>query len=112
MLSPNELGLILRREAKAQMHTQQEIADMLGVHQSQISRIFKGDFTRRSRHVMQICKFLKIDPDTGMARVGVVDNEYEARLFEALRDVWDGTRANGQVLEKLLRGLGELSKAK
>jgi len=42
--------------------TQQEIAKQSGVHQSQVSRILRGEFKRLTRNVLKICKYANVAP--------------------------------------------------
>lgn len=84
----------IKNSQKLSALTQIAIAAGAEVHQSQVSRILKGKFTRVSRNVMQICKFADI-PFTQ-------EQSLSPKLQKALEGVWDGSRGQEAALVKLL----------
>jgi transcriptional regulator with XRE-family HTH domain len=79
---------------------QPEIASRSGVHQSQISRILRGDFKRISKNVRRLCKFAKINLHGG--------KRSSALLEDSLRDLWDGSKTQEKALARLLAAVGGL----
>lgn len=84
----------LKSSQKLSALKQGEIAFGAKVHQSQVSRILKGDFRRVSKNVMQICKFAGIS--------FTHEQTLSPKLQKALEGVWDGSRGQEAALVKLL----------
>ena len=91
----------IKSSQKLSAFTQEAIAIAAKVHQSQVSRILKGDFRRVSENVMRICKFADISFTQEQA--------LSPRLQRALESVWDGSRGQEAALVKLLGAAGGLS---
>lgn len=86
--------------------TQVELASLLAIDQSQISRIVNGDFKRISRNVKKICEYANIDLNFVIENRNPAEN---TELMEAISLVWDGTRKKAHALAKVIRSLKELS---
>ena len=100
-------GLSAARRAREIGLDQQNVADALGINQSQVSRIFSGKIRRNTDTLMRVCKFvasqsLAVHPDE------VRRNDV---LVCALADVWDGTEKDACVLAGVIRSLGALRKS-
>lgn len=87
--------------------TQQELAKMLGVSQSQVSRILSGQFKRRSKLFDELCK---IAYQSTVTAVGVQPgvSAQQADLISALDAVWDGTDSHAKALAVVIRSLSAL----
>lgn len=83
--------------------TQSEIAAGAKVHQSQVSRILRGDFRRVSANVIRICKFANI--------VFTDARTISPKLQKAVESVWDGSRAQEAAIVKLLGAAGGMALA-
>lgn len=82
-----------------------EVARKTGVHESQVSRICRGEFKTRSHNVMQICMLLGIDLFGG-ASGGRAD---AVRQFDrTLLELWDKTPEDARRIVALLRQLADL----
>jgi DNA-binding CsgD family transcriptional regulator len=85
-------------------HNYSEIAKLLGINQSQVSRICRGQFKTRSGNVMHICTFLGVDFNSDEPRDLV-------RLREAVLDLWDGTTADADRITRLLGVVAEVRRS-
>lgn len=104
---PADLGLQAASRARDAGLNQQDIALALGINQSQVSRIFRGDIRRHTDTLMRVCKYvesrsLHVSPDE------VRNNDL---LIEAIADVWDGTEADARILADFIRGLRALRRS-
>lgn len=94
----------IRSSQKLAGLTQSEIARGARIHQSQVSRIMSGDFTRiTSQSVIRLCEFARITT--------TVPEPLSSALHQSLRAVWDGTKAQEKALVKLLRAADALALA-
>ncbi|MCP5304957.1 MAG: helix-turn-helix transcriptional regulator [Chromatiaceae bacterium] len=106
-LSPQELGLLAAAHAKEAGLGQQSVAIGVGVNQSQVSRIFRGQVHRHTDVLMRVCRFvanrsLTVAPDE------VRGND---TLIEAVAEVWDGTEQDAQALAAVIRSLRMLRRS-
>jgi transcriptional regulator with XRE-family HTH domain len=87
--------------------TQQTLAEMLGVSQSQVSRILSGQFKRRSKLFDELCKIAY--ESTGAAEGAQPGaSAQQADLIAALDAVWDGTDSHARALAVVIRSLSAL----
>jgi hypothetical protein len=93
----------IRSSQKLSALTQEAIAAGAKVHQSQVSRILKGDFRRVSKNVMRICQFSDIS--------FTQEKALSPKLQKALESVWDGSRGQEAALVKLLGAAGGIALA-
>ena len=77
--------------------TQEALAAEIGVSQSTISRALAGHCTHSGPARRRVLTFIQIQPDPGPQ--GALD---------AVRDVWDGSRAHEEALAKLIRASEDL----
>lgn len=106
-VDPASAGVLAAIQATEIGLGQQEIADVLAINQSQISRIFSGKIRRNTDTLMRVCKFvadrsLSIHPD---------DVRRNDVLIGAIAEVWDGTERDAQVLASIIRSLRALRRS-
>lgn len=87
--------------------TQQALAEMLGVSQSQVSRTLNGQFKRRSKLFDELCKIAYQSSATPVV-VGPRASAQQADLISALDAVWDGTDSHAKALAVVIRSLSAL----
>lgn len=90
-----------RRICKARRVTQAQIAFDLGVSQSQVSRILKGQGLRASRLAEEVCLYVERFQD-GVTAEAVRGNE---ELVNALTETWDGSATHARALSSVIRSL-------
>lgn len=96
--------------ARAAAHARQiglgqaSIAKALGASQSQVSRVFSGNTSARSRLARDICSYVLGSPSKN-TRDAVRAND---QLIDALAEVWDGTPAHARALAMVIRSLALL----
>lgn len=92
----------IRNSRKLAGLTQMEIARGAKIHQSQVSRIINGDFTRiTSGSVVRLCEFAGI--------TATVPEPLSSTLHQTVRGVWNGTKAHEKALVKLLQAADALA---
>jgi transcriptional regulator with XRE-family HTH domain len=101
--SSKTVASLIRREVKRRGITQTELASLAQIHQSQISRILRGEFRRSSINLKKVCKCLAIT-EPSKAR----PSHATARLTQAVSDVWDGSKNGEKALVRLLSALREM----
>lgn len=84
--------------------SQQDIADALGIEQSKVSRLLSAKFKKPSPCFELLCRHLKVDVplDTG---------PLDPELYQAIQEVWDGTREHAAALAAVIRTLRSLRQA-
>ena len=87
--------------------TQQDLAEMFGVSQSQVSRILNGQFKRRSKLFDDLCKIAYQSTVTAVGAQPVASAQ-QADLISALDAVWDGTDSHAKALAVVIRSLSAL----
>lgn len=83
--------------------TQQQIANGSGVHQSQVSRILRGEFKRMTRNVVKICKYANVAPGQVASKGSLA-----AELTSLLKQLCDGTSEREKTLLRLLKAIRDL----
>ena len=92
---------VLRELAKRRGLTQKQIADAVGISQSQVSRVLSGESQKRSAAMHIVCRFVEDVPgDVTAERVRQNDE-----LMEALAFTWDGTAQHSAALAAVIRAL-------
>ena len=81
-----------------------DLARRSEVHESQVSRICRGEFRTFGGNVVQICKTLNIAA-TVPARVGDTDDADWALLEASLRKAWDRTPEGAARLAKVIEAV-------
>lgn len=97
----------IARRLDAAGFTQQTLAEMLGVSQSQVSRTLNGQFKRRSKLFDDLCKIAYQSSSTAVA-VQPVASAQQGDLIAALDAVWDGTDSHARALAVVIRSLSAL----
>jgi transcriptional regulator with XRE-family HTH domain len=110
----NKLELEARAErargiCKKRGITQTQIADDLGVSQSQVSRILKGEGLRASRLAEEVCLYVEKCDGGGVTADSVKAN---SDLVNALAITWDGSAAHARALSAVIRSLSALGPMK
>lgn len=90
-----------RSTCKARGVTQAQIAVDLGVSQSQVSRILKGQGLRASRLAEEVCLYVERFQD-GVTADAVRSND---ELVNALTETWDGSATHARALSSVIRSL-------
>lgn len=81
--------------------SQQEVADALGIEQSKVSRLLSAKFKRLSPSFELLCRHLKVDSPMDPPPL-------DRDLYQAIQEVWDGTREHAAALAAVIRTLGSL----
>ena len=97
----------IARKLDAAGFTQQMLAEMLGVSQSQVSRTLNGQFKRRSKLFDELCKIAYQSAVLGGA-VQPGASAQQSDLISALDAVWDGTDSHAKALAVVIRSLSAL----
>jgi DNA-binding Xre family transcriptional regulator len=85
-----------------------KLAEITGIHQSQVSRIIAGDFKTLSSNVIKICIEFDMEPDS--YQTGTRADKDRRHVANSAISIWDGTRRDAEILISLLRGIGKLRK--
>ena len=80
-----------------------DIAARTGIHQSQVSRLLRGQFRRVSPNVRRL---LDYKPDAG--KRGARNTEAEQAVIRAALRIWDETPEGAKALVRLLRSVEDL----
>jgi transcriptional regulator with XRE-family HTH domain len=91
-------------KARSKRLKQQDIAERLGINQSQVSRVLTGRVRRRTNVVERVCQYV-LSGELEQTRKQVRSN---AELIDALAAAWDGTSQHASALATIIRGLGAL----
>jgi len=94
----------IARRLDAAGFTQQALAEMLGVSQSQVSRTLNGQCKRRSMLFDDLCKIAYQSSATAVV-VQPGASAQQADLISALDAVWDGTDSHAKALAVVIRSL-------
>lgn len=100
-------ALAIARQARAAGITQTDLAMATGASQPQVSRILRGQLSRRSRLFEEISVYVR-SASPGVSPGAVRRNE---ELINALAIAWDGTSQHAMALAAVIRSLGALQKA-
>lgn len=93
-----KVRLICKRRGLTQAH----IASELGVSQSQISRVLKGNAVKATRLSRAICLYVEKFEFGGVTPALVQANE---ELMNALTSTWDGSEVHAKALSTVIRSL-------
>lgn len=99
-MTKNELMEALQKSTSSLRMTQAGMAKSAGISQAQVSRILSGRFSRNSKAVIQLCKFLEINPEPPLR-----PKAESKRLQMAVAGVWDGTPRHEMAILRLLEAL-------
>ena len=101
LLSISDEAAVARANARAQGLTQLELAQALGIEQSQVSRLLSGKVTRRTPAFIALCEFLAVTRTP--AELPLPES-----IEGAVRAVWDGTTRHAAALATVIRTLAVL----
>lgn len=105
-LTVKEIAKALHRWMERGELSQALIAEKLNIHQSQVSRILRGNFKRFSSNVRKFCDEARIDVQAVAPER--VRPRKSRRLQKALEEVWDGTERHERALIRVIRSLQQL----
>lgn len=86
------------------------VAADTGIHQSQVSRLFRGQFKRLSPHVRTLLAYAG-DP-ARYAGAGEPSEAARSAIIRAALRTWDSTPEGAQALVRLLRSVERLSRTR
>jgi len=95
--------------ALAQRVQTTRVAADTGIHQSQVSRLFRGQFKRLSANVRTLLAYAR-EPDRYAGAQAPSESARAAVIRAALR-TWDSTPEGARALVRLLRSVERLSRA-
>ena len=84
---------------------QDEVGEVVGASQAQVSRVLAGKVQRWTRLSEEICLYAERIEGGGVSKDAVCAND---ELIEALRATWDGTAAHAKSLASVIRSLALL----
>lgn len=90
--------------------SQEEIEALTGVDQSQISRVFRGEFRKLTENVMILCKYAGVEPlNVSQDKVFVSDEQGRERILKVFDTVWDGSKDHADAIAHLILATRRLS---
>lgn len=95
------ISAALREWFDAGNQSQTDIAAAIGVNQGHVSRLLSGDFGPRSRVIIKLCKYAKIDPALYEDRKQDVPQD----AFDLFRRVLDGRPSRKRSVMRVLQAL-------
>lgn len=103
---PSRVSVAQAAERARRLNLRQtDIANALGVSQSQVSRVLSGSTSARSRLAKDVCSYV-LSAASRDVRSAVRGND---DLLDALAEVWDGTPAHARALATVIRSLALLT---
>lgn len=103
--SARRIGMLLESWRGQRKH--EDLAEICGVTQGQISKILAGKFTRLEGAVVHLCKLAKVDPYVESAVTQ--QSATRLRLHRALDLCWDGSKEQADTLINLLQAASKLA---
>lgn len=100
-----EIASEIRKRIDGGTATQASIAMELGMDQSQLSRIIRGQFKRLSPHVRNLCSYAHIDVES---IVPCKKHQISKKLRDVVEEVWDGSVRHERALIKTIKSLQHL----
>ena len=97
---------LLRLALRKSGSTQASLSSLLGINQSQISRLLSGRFERKSKGINALCIHLKVNP---VARKAAITLKDYPDLASCLDDVLDGSRKRERAVIRLLKSAQTLT---
>lgn len=79
-----------------------------GIHQSQVSRLFRGLFTRISPNVQALLAYAKKPQQR--STTGAAEEAAKAAVIRAALRTWDATPEGAQALVRLLRSVEDIKR--
>lgn len=106
---PKEIAAELRQKRALKKFRQKDMQRATGVDQSQISRIFRGDFKRISGNVEKICKYAGVSL-SNTSRITTRRKTLTPKLRAAIAEAWDGEPETEEALAFVIRSLAALAR--
>lgn len=94
------LRAAVRTTMREQGHTQSEVAALVGMPQSQISRFLGGGGKRMTQHLRSLCVYAEIDPNSHES-----DSGGDGELSQVLREAIGDNAAAAQVILAVVKAL-------
>jgi transcriptional regulator with XRE-family HTH domain len=85
-----------------------DVARNSEVHQSQVSRIFAGDFKTFSSNIIKICIKLGLEPTSYYEQTRVDDDRKQ--IADSAISIWNGTRQDTGMVVSLLQEIAKMRK--
>lgn len=102
--TPKQPALALSPQFKSAGLTQAEIANAIGVSQSQVSQVLSGHIKHHTKLLEKLC----IYANKQMPPIEKPDMRTNSELMSALTEVWDRTEDHAQALAQVIRSLAQL----
>lgn len=103
--SARRIGGLLDKWRGHQKH--EDLAEICGVTQGQVSKILAGKFTKVEGAVVRLCELAGIDPY--MEADSTQQNTTRLRLHKVLDQCWDGSKEQADTLINLLQSASKLA---
>ena len=103
--SARRIGGLLDNWRGHQKH--EDLAEICGVTQGQVSKILAGKFTKVEGAVARLCELAGIDPY--MEAASTQKNTTRLRLYKVLDQCWDGSKEQADMLISLLQSASKLA---
>ena len=100
-----DVGLKIRHKMLERSDTQESLSRKLRIHQSQISRVLRGDFKRLSPHVRRLCEYAGLSLDKLEAKPRVPP---AGKLLAEVNNLWDGTPGHEKALLRVVKAIRQL----
>jgi len=104
-IDSNKTATLLREAISKKAVSQADLSHSTGINQSQISRLLRGQFQRRTKGLNTLCIYLKVEPV--MHTVALSLSKYPD-LSSCLSEVLDGSRQRERAVVLLLRSARKL----
>ena len=103
----NEKTALLLKEAfRKSGASQASLSKIIGINQSQVSRLLSGHFQRSTKSIHALCIHFKVEP---VARKEVIKLQNYPELALCLGEVLDGSRKKERAVIRLLKSARTLA---
>jgi predicted XRE-type DNA-binding protein len=96
----NKTALLLRKALRKSGASQTSLSKIIGINQSQVSRLLSGRFQRPTKGIHALCIYFKVNP---VARKEVIKLHNYPELALCLDEVLDGSRKKERAVIRLLK---------
>lgn len=108
-MSPTaENARLLLSELRQRRIKHSEISAATKIHQSQVSRLLRGDFKTVNGHALELCKYAS----RILAITSRPTSEIREELIKHVLDLWDGSEQSGQKIIGLLNAIKNFSEVR
>jgi DNA-binding Xre family transcriptional regulator len=97
---------LLRDALRKSGVSQSSLSKIIGINQSQVSRLLMGRFQRPTKSVNALCEHLKVNP---VARKDAIELRNYPELALCLDEVLDGSRKKERAVIRLLKSAQTLA---